>query len=190
MTRQTIKIAAAAMFAALISVTGMPLPAHAAGGDSGGGSSGGSGDSSNQPLECRKGWTYDQSKKMCVRSQSLNDEQLYQQGRLLALAGHYDSALDTLGAIRNKKDAMVLTMIGYSTRKLGRLEEGIAIYHQALAIDPNNVNTHEYLGEGYIDAGRIDLAEAQLDTLKGLCGTGCSQYQDLARAIAGDSRWN
>ncbi len=100
------------------------------------------------------------------------------------------SALDTLNAIRDKNDAMVLTMIGYSTRKLGDAEAGIAIYHQALAIDPNNVNTHEYLGEGYIDAGRVDLAEAELDTLRGLCGTGCEQYRDLAKAIAGDGKWN
>ena len=107
-------------------------------------------------------------------------------GHRQVLAGYYDHALDALNAICDKNDAMVLTMIGYSKRKLGALDEGIAIYHQALAIDPKNINTHEYLGEGYIDAGHIDLAEAELDTLQGLCGTTCEQYQDLAKALAGE----
>ena len=128
----------------------------------GGGSSG----DPNAPIQCRQGWTYNPDKKICERNQSLNDRQLYQQGWALAHAGYYESALDTLNAIRDKNDAMVLTMIGYSTRKLGDTDAGIALYHQALAIDPNNVNTHEYLGEGYIDAGRVDLAEAELDTLQ------------------------
>ena len=84
---------------------------------------------------------------------------------------------------------MVLTMIGYSTRKLGDTEGGIAIYQQALAIDPNNVNTHEYLGEGYLVAGRVDLAKAELVTVQKLCGdTTCEQYQDLHGALA-DAGW-
>ena len=82
---------------------------------------------------------------------------------------------------------MVLTMIGYSKRKLGHTDEGIAIYHQALAIDPNNVNTHEYLGEGYVAAGRVDLAKLELVKLQSLCGTGCEQYEDLNKVLHGGS---
>jgi tetratricopeptide (TPR) repeat protein len=195
MSRNLIQFAKAGFLAVAMAVAGASLPALAAGGDGGGGGGGGSGgggggSSDAAPIECKTGWTYDAAKKVCVRNQALNDEQLYRQGRVLALAGHYASALDTLNAVRNKDDAMVLTMIGYSTRKLGKLEEGIAIYHKALAIDPRNVNTREYLGEGYLDAGRIDLAEAELDTLKALCGVGCEQYQDLAKAIAGDGKWH
>ena len=115
---------------------------------------------------------------------------LYRYGRAEALAGHYENALALLGAIENKNDAMVLTMIGYSKRKLGHTDEGIAIYHQALAIDPNNINTHEYLGEGYLANGRIDLAELELDTLNKLCGVGCEQYQDLQKALLTDTSWN
>lgn len=39
---------------------------------------------------------------------------------------------------------MVLTYIGYSHRKKGDTDVGIGFYKQALAIDPNNLNTHEY----------------------------------------------
>jgi tetratricopeptide (TPR) repeat protein len=143
-------------------------------------------------VPCAKGTKYDEGKKLCVtvKASLLDDRGLYETGRTLALAGYYQDALDTFAAIRNQHDAMVLTMIGYSKRKLGHTDEGIAIYHQALAIDPNNVHTHEYLGEGYLAAGRIDLAELELDTLQKLCGTGCEQYRDLSQALIGDGVWH
>jgi tetratricopeptide (TPR) repeat protein len=143
-------------------------------------------------VKCPSGTKYDDDKKVCVTTNAslLDDRQLYEQGRTLALAGYYQDALDTFGAITDKNDAMVLTMIGYSKRKLGFTDEGIAIYRQALAIDPNNVNTHEYLGEGYLAAGRVDLAELELDTLQKLCGVDCEQYQDLSKALAGEAVWH
>ena len=139
---------------------------------------------------CREGWFYSLDLKICQWSGNvtLNDTEIYQQGRDLALDGHFAPALQLL-VEADQTDPMVLTMIGYATRKLGYLDEGIAIYHQALAIDPDNLNTHEYLGEGYLDAGRIDLAEAELDTLGRLCGTDCRQYRALAGVIAGDGVW-
>ena len=81
-------------------------------------------------------------------------------------------------------------MIGYSKRKSGAVEEGIGYYHQALALNPDNVNTREYLGEGYVAMGRLDLAQAELDRIGALCGESCDQYIDLAAAMAGDSSWN
>ncbi|HVY20625.1 MAG TPA: tetratricopeptide repeat protein [Bauldia sp.] len=142
-------------------------------------------------IDCAKGTKYDAEKKVCVtvNASLMNDRALYEQGRSLALAGYYQDALDTFAAIKNQNDAMTLTMIGYSKRKLGHTDEGIAIYHQALALDPNNVNTHEYLGEGYLAAGRIDLAELELDTLARLCGQTCEQYRDLKDALIGTGTW-
>ena len=144
-------------------------------------------------VPCADGTVYDASTKTCVaRSSSLiDDHDLYLHGRELALDGRYEDALNVFGTIAEKNDADLLTMIGYATRKLGNTEEGIAIYHQALAIDPDNLNTHEYLGEGYLAAGRVDLAEAELDTLARLCGgTHCDQYQDLEKALLGEPVWN
>ena len=143
-------------------------------------------------IPCAKGTKYDEEKKICVTTNAslLDDSQLYEQGRTLALAGYYQDALDTFDAIADKNDAMVLTMIGYSKRKLGFTDEGIAIYHRALTIDPNNVNTHEYLGEGYLAAGRVDLAELELDKLEKLCGIECDQYRDLSKALAGEAVWH
>ena len=81
---------------------------------------------------------------------------------------------------------MILTMIGYSKRKLGAVDEGIAYYHRALAINPDSVNTREYLGEGYVAMGRFDLAEVELEKIEAICGTDCDPYVQLASAIAGE----
>jgi tetratricopeptide (TPR) repeat protein len=146
---------------------------------------GGGGGGSNDEVKCKEGMTYNKAKGICEQASLLDDRQLNEQGRALALAGHYENALDALTAVR-KPDAMTLTYIGYSKRKMGEVDEGIGYYKQALAIDPTNVHTHEYLGEGYVAQGRIDLAKAELATLQTLCGTTCDQYKGLASAIAGE----
>jgi tetratricopeptide (TPR) repeat protein len=170
-------LARASLVALAFSIAGAVGPAFA---NSSGGSSGGSSTPS-----CQAGYVYDTNKKTCVKSSSMNDEQLYQQGRDLALGGRYEEALGVLVAVRNQSDPRVLTMIGYSKRKLGNFDEGVAYYQQALAIDPNNADTREYLGEAYVETGRMDLAKAQLASVQTICGTKCEQYEDLAAAIAG-----
>src|SRR4029079_14818925 len=103
--------------------------------------SGGTGAST--PKKCKKGEVLKNGK--CVKASSgiLPDEDLYQQGRALALAGEYDWALEVLGAASNKNDPRVLTYIGYSNRKAGRFEEVFNYYNKALVIDPNSVLTRE-----------------------------------------------
>jgi tetratricopeptide (TPR) repeat protein len=175
-------LARASLVALALSIAGAAGPAFA--NPSGGSSSGSSG--SGTP-SCKPGYVYDTSKQTCVKASSglLDDEQLYQQGRALALGGHYDEALGALAAVRNQNDSKVLTMIGYAKRKLGSFDEGMAYYRQALAIDPDNADTREYLGEAFVETGRMDLAKAELANVEALCGTECEQYQDLAAAIAG-----
>jgi tetratricopeptide (TPR) repeat protein len=149
-----------------------------------GGSSGSSG-ASTMPA-CKTGYVWNASKKSCVKATGgiMDDKQLYAQGHDLALAGRYQEALDALGAVQNK-DSMTLTMIGYATRKMGNYDQGVAFYQQALALDVNNVNTREYLGEAYAEKGHIDLAKAELVKVEALCGQSCEQYRDLSAAIAG-----
>ncbi len=175
MTRLTM-----ATLACLIGV-GLSAPAFAAG-DGGGSSS----DASPASQNCKKGEVWDKKKKKCVKKESgvLPDEDLYQQGRALARQGHYDWAIEVLALIQNRQDPRVLNYTGYSHRKAGRLEIGITYYRQALAIDPNFNLAREYLGEGYIAAGRVDLAMAELAAIEKSCGTGCEEYKDLSAAIA------
>ncbi|TMJ35886.1 MAG: tetratricopeptide repeat protein [Alphaproteobacteria bacterium] len=139
---------------------------------------------SSTPKKCKKGEVKDKNGK-CVKASSgvLPDEDLYQQGRALAQAGEYDWALTVLQAISNKNDPRVLNYIGYSHRKSGRLDEAFGYYNKALQIDPNFVLAREYLGEGYVAAGRVDLAKLQLTEIANRCGTTCEEYQELAEHI-------
>jgi tetratricopeptide (TPR) repeat protein len=150
----------------------------------------GGGSSSAPVVVCKKGYVYSAEKKVCVRVSSglIDDQQLYEQGRALALAGHYDQALAALEAIADQNDSMVLTMIGYSKRKSGNWDEGMDYYRRALALNPLNVNAREYLGEAYAEKGRLDLARAELVEIGAIAGTTSEQYLDLATAIAGAAR--
>jgi tetratricopeptide (TPR) repeat protein len=166
-------------------VTGF-TPAFAAGGSS-----------SSEPvakpvLHCKTGEVVKKvvengkTKEICVKLKAgiLPDEDLYQQGRVLAKAGKYEWALEVLASIQNQNDPRVLNYTGYSNRKAGRVELGISYYHKALAIDPNFVLAREYLGEGYVAAGRMDLARVQLEEIKNRVGTASEEYKDLNEAIS------
>ena len=170
-------------------VTAVYSGAFAAGGGNSGGNSGGG---NTEPiLKCKKGEAVKKVKvsgkwvKKCMKLEAgiLSDEDLYQQGRQLAKAGEYDKALLVLATIKNQNDPRVLNYTGYSNRKAGRLEIGITYYRKALAIDPNFVLAREYLGEGYVAAGRIDLAQIELSEIKNRAGINSEEYQDLSKAI-------
>lgn len=135
---------------------------------------------------CPKGKVWDKKAKKCVIANSgdVTDDVLVQEGRRLAKAGQYEKAIAVLQAV-TRDDAVGLTYLGYSYRKMGQIDRGIAYYRQALAIDPKNADTREYLGEGHVAAGHTDLARLELAEVEKICGKACEQYEELAAAIAG-----
>jgi tetratricopeptide (TPR) repeat protein len=136
--------------------------------------------------KCKRGMVYDQRKQMCVEAEAgiIDDESLADYAYALARSGRYEEALDALDLMRDPETAEALNYRGYATRKLGRVEEGIRYYKQAVALDPNYTLVREYLGEAYVTQGRLDLAALQLAEIEKRCGTTCEPYQDLAEAIA------
>ncbi|WP_374514245.1 tetratricopeptide repeat protein [Niveibacterium sp.] len=50
-------------------------------------------------------------------------------------------------------------LLGYASRKQGKLDNAFRYYEQALTIDPKHRGAHEYIGEAYLMAG--DLAHAE-----------------------------
>jgi tetratricopeptide (TPR) repeat protein len=173
------------------------------GGNSGGGSSAGGSSSGGNPsgqdsgtnstgntginnLNCREGFVVDPQKHICVRA-SLDvtpDAELTNYAFSLAEQGRYEEALATLDLLKDPNTAIALNYRGYATRKAGRVDEGIAYYLQAVAIDPAYPQVREYLGEAYVSQGKFDLANEQLVVIASLCGTTCESYTDLAEAIA------
>ena len=135
--------------------------------------------------KCKKFTAESDKWKACMKAakQSMNNEDLYATGYQLAKAGDYSDALEFLTAGTGQKDVRFLTMIGYSTRKLGKIDEGMGFYAQALAIDPNSVNTREYLGEAYLQKNDLESAKGQLTEISNRCGTTCEPYKELNDAI-------
>jgi predicted Zn-dependent protease len=118
------------------------------------------------------------------KSSALPDDQIYGVGYWQAKGGDYATALATLRSARNQADPRIQTMIGYSLRKLGRVDEALRYYFAALATDPTRTTTRQYLGEAYLQIGRPDEAKQQLAEIAKRCGTACEDYELLKDAIA------
>lgn len=97
----------------------------------------------------------------------------------------YSQALDALNRAQAAlgPDPNVLNYMGFASRRLGRTDEALAYYRQALRINPEHRGANEYLGELYIQMGRMDDARRQLARLDGLCAYGCEEREELARWI-------
>ena len=139
--------------------------------------------------KCPSGTAWSKQEKKCVaiKKGSLSDEDLARAGRQLALDGHYHDAIKVLEMASNENDPAVLTYLGYSHRKLGNIDLGISLYKKALDVDPDNVDTREYLGEGYVSKGELDLAWLELVEIEKRCGTTCVEYQALEKALRSGS---
>jgi tetratricopeptide (TPR) repeat protein len=85
---------------------------------------------------------------------------------------------------RDAASAGAWNYLGFSYRHMGELDKSFAAYDKALQINPQHRNAREYLGEAYLQAGRLDDAEAQLKALDKLCRLPCEQYRDLKEKIA------
>ncbi|MEN0041846.1 MAG: tetratricopeptide repeat protein [Pseudomonadota bacterium] len=151
------------------------LPAYAAS-DSG---------SSTTPT-CKKSMVWDKRKRKCVkaqRSSNLSDQNIYEGAVDLAYNGRYAETLDLLALAKNQNDARILNYRGFATRKLGRVEEALGYYRAALAIDPDYTLVMSYMGEAFLQQGKVDEARDQLAAIKAQCGTGCREYALLDDAI-------
>lgn len=84
---------------------------------------------------------------------------------------------------KKPKNADAWNYIGYSYRKMGNFDAALGNYKKALAINPDHRGAHEYLGELYVETGRMKLAKEHLARLDGLCFFGCEEYDELKAAI-------
>src|SRR5712672_396855 len=172
------KVAAMFAMAVALSLTLGPTLALADGGSSG------------TNADCPRGEVWDSRTQKCVKQQGsvLPDKVLTDYAYALAKAERYDEALATLDLLRNPNTAEALNYRGYATRKLGRLDEGIDYYRRSVALDPRYPLVREYLGEAFVIKGDMGSAKAQLQAIKGICGTDCAQYKHMAAAIADPSK--
>jgi tetratricopeptide (TPR) repeat protein len=80
--------------------------------------------------------------------------------------------------------ADVYNLMGFCLRKTGDHKQAYTFYRKALDFDPEHKGALEYLGELYVETGRIDKAKENVVLLKKLCPSGCDELADLEKAIA------
>jgi tetratricopeptide (TPR) repeat protein len=135
--------------------------------------------------ECEKGTVWDEKTQACVKADdtSLNDDQRFGAVRELAYAGRHDEALAILATMTEGETSRVMTYKGFLLRQTGRIEDGIAAYERAIAMDPLNILARSYYGQLLVQMDEIRLAEAQLDAIRSAGGTGSWAETALATAI-------
>ena len=110
----------------------------------------------------------------------------YERAVKLVEAADYEDALQVLEKLNREEsgNADVLNMLGFAHRKLGRVETAFDYYREALAIEPRHLGANEYLGELYLETGKLEKAEERLAELAIACPSGCEERDELSEAVA------
>jgi tetratricopeptide (TPR) repeat protein len=135
--------------------------------------------------ECAKGEVWDEKTKACIKAdeQSLNDDQRFGAVRELAYAGRPDEALAILATMTEGETPRVLTYRGFLLRQTGRIEEGIAAYERAIALDAGNILARSYYGQLLVQMNELQMAQLQLAAIRMHGGGGTWAERSLATAI-------
>lgn len=135
--------------------------------------------------ECAKGEVWDEKTKACIKAEdtSLNDDQRFGAVRELAYAGRHDEALAILATMTEGETSRVMTYQGFLLRQTGQIEEGIAAYERAIALNPQNILARSYFGQLLVQMDELQLAQAQLDAIRAADGAGTWAETALVNAI-------
>jgi len=165
------------IMAVLFGVGVMTIPAYAVGGGT---------TSTTIIPTCKKNMVWDKKTRKCVKvkkSSRLDDNNIYEGARDLAFNKRYEEAITLLKLAENKNDPRILNYLGYSNRKLGRVEQGLVYYQAALKVDPDYTLVMEYMGEAFLQLDQVDKAREQLTAIEKRCGVNCREYTMLDTEI-------
>ena len=88
-------------------------------------------------------------------------------------------------AIKEEPDnADIYNFLGFAHRKIGDYDNSKIYYEEALSIKPDHKLALEYQGELFLMRGDKVSANDNLAKLDKICWLGCSEYNDLKKAIA------
>ncbi len=85
--------------------------------------------------------------------------------------------------VTDSKNADIYNYLGFSHRKLGKMEQAAVYYNKALEINPKHKGALEYQGEMYLTLNEINKAEENLKKLDKICFLGCSEFDKLKKSI-------
>ena len=120
---------------------------------------------------------YKDGKKLVLRAKKLEKKDKIEKAQKLYLKA-YDKFEKAYA--KDKQNADILNYLGYTLRKAGDFEKAETYYLQGLEMDPKHLGINEYLGELYVQTGRIELAKERLQVLK---GCKCEEYEELKKLI-------
>ena len=124
-----------------------------------------------------KATLYNSGKKLILRAKKLEKKDKIEKAKKLYLKAY--KKLEKAYA-KDKKNADILNYLGYTLRKTGDLEQAEVYYLKGLEIDSGHLGINEYLGELYVQTGRIELAKERLQVLD---GCKCEEYDELKELI-------
>ena len=156
--------------------------AISAGTDSGGGSSGGGGSSSSNSSNSSSGSKHDHNKV------DVNIE--FHRAKKFIYKNQFEKGIKTLKSIENAKPfgyskADLYNYLGFASRKLPQPNyvEAEKYYLKAISFDSKHIGALEYLGELYVETGRLDLAKSMLSELFTIAGEDSEEYKSLEKLI-------
>ena len=85
--------------------------------------------------------------------------------------------------VTDSNNADIFNYLGFSHRKLGKMEDAAFFYNKALEINPKHKGALEYQGEMYLTLNQIGKAEENLKKLDKICFLGCSEFDKLKKSI-------
>lgn len=132
---------------------------------------------------CEEGLIWDTETETCVPPQDTTNDKamLMQNARELAYFGRYADASKVLGLLP-PDDSWVLTYRGFLARKAGDQLAAARYYEAAIAQNPHLHLARSYMGQGFVEAGKLDLARAQLSEIRQRGGRGT--WAELALRMA------
>ena len=131
----------------------------------------------NVDADSNKATLYNSGKKLILRAKKLEKKDKIEKAKKLYLKAY--KKLEKAYA-KDKKNADILNYLGYTLRKTGDLEQAEVYYLKGLEIDSGHLGINEYLGELYVQTGRIELAKERLQVLN---GCKCEEYDELKELI-------
>jgi len=123
---------------------------------------------------------YKAGKKLVLKAKKLEKKDKIEKAKKLYLKAYvkFEKAY-----AKDKKNADILNYLGYTLRKTGDFEKAETYYLKGLELDAKHLGINEYLGELYVQTGRIELAKNRLEVLK---GCKCEEYEELKELIEGN----
>jgi tetratricopeptide (TPR) repeat protein len=120
---------------------------------------------------------YKSGKKLVIRAKKLEKKDKVEKAQKLYLKAlvKFEKAY-----AKDKKNADLLNYFGYALRKTGDFEKAEIYYLEGLGLDAEHLGINEYLGELYVQTGRIELAKERLLVLK---DCECEEYDELKELI-------